>query len=237
MSHRRKRSRETKPGRRRSSLSNRGIRLILVLCVAAILLLIIVVREVDWRPTQVVPSQPEAGAVRVIDGDTFEREDGQRVRLLGIDTPEKGEPFYSEARSRLSQLITGRRLTYRSGPEPTDRYGRQLAFVYVDTLPVNEVLVREGFARAYIFDNRLLLTEAGQGICTAQRQALTNRIGIWSVGTPRPETRYFGNFESLRFHRPGCASIRNVDTLDLVRLPTREEFLNSCYSPCRNCDP
>jgi endonuclease YncB( thermonuclease family) len=157
--------------------------------------------------------------------------------LLGIDTPEKGEPFYGEARQYLRALILNQELRYQYGPEATDRYGRTLAFLYAGSTFVNAELVRAGLARAYIFSDNLLLSAPAQAVCEAQREALAARRRIWSLRTPRLETRYFGNANSMRFHRPDCSSIRNSDTLGLVRVTVREELLLECYSPCRNCDP
>jgi micrococcal nuclease len=183
------------------------------------------------------PVKSGSAAARIIDGDTFVRADGQHVRLLGIDTPEHNQPFFAEARKLLGELILDRELRYAYGPERTDRYGRTLAFLYAGSTFVNGELVREGMARAYIFSAELLQTEPGSEICADQRVALAAKTGIWSVTPTHPETRYFGNPRTLRFHRPGCRSIRNSDTLELVRSTSREDLLNQCYSPCRNCNP
>lgn len=182
-------------------------------------------------------SESDSAGPRVIDGDTFVRSDGTKVRLLGIDTPEKGEPLYEEATQYLKLLIANQELRYLFGPERTDRYGRTLAFVYAGTTFVNGALVRSGLARSYIFSDELLLMEVGQSLCEAQWAALNEGRGIWSVKPPEPETRYFGNPRSLRFHRPDCSSIRNSDTLEFIRATAREELLKQCLSPCRNCDP
>jgi micrococcal nuclease len=86
-----------------------------------------------------------ATVIRVVDGDTVELDNGQRVRLLGIDTPEKGEPMANEASDMLRQLI---------GPGPVkliscqekDPYDRLLSVVWVNNVNVNMTLVREGMA-------------------------------------------------------------------------------------------
>ncbi|MGB2842733.1 MAG: hypothetical protein WBC40_09725 [Halobacteriota archaeon] len=59
-------------------------------------------------PTATLSPAPEITSAivsRIIDGDTIELQNGERVRLLGINTPEKGQPYYEEATNRLKELI------------------------------------------------------------------------------------------------------------------------------------
>ncbi|RCS91620.1 thermonuclease family protein [Brevibacterium aurantiacum] len=105
------------------------------------------------------PSQVEL--VRVIDGDTIVVDDGgeeQRVRFLGIDTPEishgghgDDEPCGQEARMMTEDLIAGGPVELRSDdaqPEQ-DRYGRTLAYVEVDGKDLSAELLDAGLAEIY----------------------------------------------------------------------------------------
>ena len=56
------------------------------------------------------PAKTLVTVARVIDGDTLELANGKRIRLLGIDAPEKGQFFYEEARERLKELVEGKRV-------------------------------------------------------------------------------------------------------------------------------
>ena len=94
----------------------------------------------------------KAVVVRVIDGDTIELQNGSRVRYLGIDTPETGEPYYSEATARNKQLVEGKVIYLQKGKRDRDEYDRLLRYVYIDGVFVNAELVAQGFATAYIFD-------------------------------------------------------------------------------------
>jgi len=76
----------------------------------------------------------------VIDGDTFRRE---RVRIIGIDTPERGGPGYHKAKARLKELLKSGPVTM--APHGRDRYGRTLARVFVSGRDVAAVLKAEGF--------------------------------------------------------------------------------------------
>ncbi len=87
---------------------------------------------------------------RVVDGDTFVLAGGERVRVLGIDTPEKGMPLSEEATELLEQLIEGKAVTLESDRTDKDRYGRSLRYVRVDGALAEERLLRAGLARVLI---------------------------------------------------------------------------------------
>jgi micrococcal nuclease len=92
---------------------------------------------------------------RVVDGDTVVLDGGEKVRLLGIDTPETVDPrrpverFGKEASVFARSLLQGRRVRVETDVEPRDRYGRTLAYLYLeDGTFVNLRLVEEGYASA-----------------------------------------------------------------------------------------
>jgi len=86
---------------------------------------------------------------RVIDGDTIEIQGGDRVRYIGMDTPEIGQPYYSEATAKNAELVEGKEVRLVKDVSEKDRYGRLLRYIYVGDLFVNAELVRLGYARAY----------------------------------------------------------------------------------------
>jgi len=94
---------------------------------------------------------------RVIDGDTFVLKNEERVRLIGIDTPERGERCFEEAKNRLQELVFGKDVLLYKDKSHRDKYGRIVRFAYVDGIFVNLVLVEEGFAKSFEFapDNSL----------------------------------------------------------------------------------
>lgn len=93
-----------------------------------------------------------ARVVRVIDGDTVELDSGEKLRYIGIDTPETVAPnqpvgcFGKEATTRNRELVEGREVQLEMDVKNTDRYGRLLRYVYIDDVMINELLVQEGFA-------------------------------------------------------------------------------------------
>jgi micrococcal nuclease len=100
---------------------------------------------------------------RVIDGDTFQSANA-RVRMFGVDTPEFGKPCFAEATERFRELA-GETVRVEFGPRQEDRYGRILYYVYTNEgESIDEILVREGFAKAWTRDgqHRDVLVAAGE---------------------------------------------------------------------------
>ena len=96
---------------------------------------------------------------KVVDGDTVILENGKRVRLLGINSPEKGQKFYEEAKTRLKKLVEGKKVILKEDFDDEDKYGRWLRYVYIGGELVNAKLVREGYATPYMLQNIKYKTE------------------------------------------------------------------------------
>lgn len=84
---------------------------------------------------------------RVVDGDTVELEGGEKVRYIGVDTPEKGKNGYDEATAFNRSMVEGQEVELVYDVDCRDRYSRLLAYVCVDLEMVNEQLLRQGHAR------------------------------------------------------------------------------------------
>jgi endonuclease YncB( thermonuclease family) len=118
----------------------------------------------------------EGRVVRVMDGDTIDVLVGQqtrRVRLFGIDTPERGQPWYAKSKRALSKRVFGKDV--RVNDVDRDRYGRIVGEVYADNACVGCELVREGNAWVYrknTDDPVLYQLEA---------EARAARRGIWGL--------------------------------------------------------
>lgn len=89
----------------------------------------------------------------VVDGDTVDLDNGETVRLVGIDTPERGECGYDEARAALVDLVDGQRITLGASDEDRDRYDRLLRYVDVGKVDAGLRLIKQGFAIAR-YDSR-----------------------------------------------------------------------------------
>lgn len=125
---------------------------------------------------QSVSEQETARVTYVIDGDTFELQNGDRIRLIGVDTPERDEYLYAEATEELRRLIDREEVRLVADVENTDRYGRLLRYVYIDGIFVNEELVRKGLADAKSYEPNTTLQRK---LFEAEDYARSNKIGLW----------------------------------------------------------
>lgn len=192
------------------------------------------VTEVD-RPEETI-SDDYLYAVEIIDGDTFRDSDGETVRLLGIDTPERGEAFYDIATDSLRSLLAKHPLRYELDFRKRDRYGRLLAYVFTDEAFVNHLMVAWGMAYVYIFPEDMRNLEYRGMLIEAQMDARDSDLGIWSLEMPSDAQYFVGNSESFRFYHPDCPQVHNIKPENRLIKQTQDEFYDIGYSPARNCD-
>jgi micrococcal nuclease len=125
--------------------------------------------------------EQEAGCVvlRIADGDTFTCRDGRKVRLIGIDSPEREQPpFGSKAQQALRQMVpTGTAVRLEYDAAPTDQYGRILAYVWVDSTLVNEAMIHDGWAVLYTVPPNVKYAER---LRRAQSEARAGGAGLWA---------------------------------------------------------
>ncbi len=95
------------------------------------------------------PSKYEASGYcyHVVDGDTIDVEGVGRIRFVGVNTPERGEPGYQEAKDYVKNMCLGKIVYLDIDDEKHyDKYGRVLAVVYVDSVNLNAELLKRGYA-------------------------------------------------------------------------------------------
>ncbi len=115
---------------------------------------------------------------RVVDGDTVVLSNGRRIRYLGINTPERGEPFWREAKDYNARKVEGRLVTLEFGEIREDKYGRILAYVYVGGDMVNAQLLKVGLAHLFV----LQPMKYYRSFHRLQETARAQRLGIWGRG-------------------------------------------------------
>jgi len=154
-----------------------------------------------YRAWQTQRSQPPVPAVeglpagpceirRVVDGDTLLLENRARVRLIGVDAPESVkpdhpvEPWGPEASEFTRQFLQRGTPRLEFDRERVDRFGRYLAYVYVDDQLLNEAIIAAGLARMEPhFDYASAMKRRFR---TAQQDAQRARRGIWSKASAAP---------------------------------------------------
>ena len=129
---------------------------------------------------------------KVIDGDTFLIEGGYSVRILGIDTDERGKPCYFLAKERLEELILNKKVRLEKGSEDLDKYCRYLRYVFLGNENVGKKLIEEGLAVARLdlkdekYKNELI---------EAEKRARENKVGCkWGEREVEKEN---GNWKAL----------------------------------------
>ncbi|XGQ70450.1 thermonuclease family protein [Campylobacter hepaticus] len=119
----------------------------------------------------------EAKVLKVIDGDTIEvKQDNKifRVRLFGIDAPELKQNFGNQAREALNKIVKGKQVKIIY--ENKDIYDRIVAIVKLNDKDVNQFLVSQGYAWADVYYSGFYIKE--------QEYAKKNRLGLWKQKNP-----------------------------------------------------
>lgn len=114
---------------------------------------------------------------RIIDGDTFETETGEKVRLIGINAPEITDIFGEEAKTHLAQIIEGQTVDLVADhiSNDRDRYNRLLRYVVLNGVDINKQMLLDGYAFAYLKYHFEKESEYKQ----AQLEGNKNSNGIW----------------------------------------------------------
>ena len=189
---------------------------------------------------------------RVVDGDTIKvRLDGrtETVRYIGVDTPETVHPTrgvepYGKAASRFNaSLVEGERVRLELDVEPRDRYGRLLAYVYVDSLFVNAELLRRGYAQLMTIPPNVRYVEE---FVRHQYQAREAGAGLWGLeGGERSAEADSATVSSAeadpvvvyvtesgtRYHRGSCRYLKSS------RIPLPLTAAMQQYEACKICEP
>lgn len=143
--------------------------------------------------------------VRIVDGDTYDillnGTQTTRIRMEGIDAPEKGMPFYRKAKNYLSGLCFGK--TVRLEIHGTDNHGRKIAFTYLeDGTELSHEMLKAGLAwhfKKYNNDPELEELEI---------KARESKTGLWSEDSPMPP------WENRALHRKGVSTKDSFEVMD-----------------------
>jgi endonuclease YncB( thermonuclease family) len=124
---------------------------------------------------------------RVLDGDTLQTSEDVKIRLKGINTPETNMFFYEEAKNFTEELLENRSAVFRFSE--TDKYGRELGYVFLEKENVNEKILEEGFGHLYYYG----LDEYYEELREAESRARESEKGIWK------HSENFGCLEVVEF--------------------------------------
>lgn len=145
--------------------------------------LIVVLNSTVAPPNSSDPPFTYAKVTKVIDGDTFQIDTGQKVRYVGINTPEiqTNECYATEAGEINEDMIIGREVRLEKDTSDADKYGRLLRYVYVDEGAdgwemVNNELVKIGLAKVETIAPD---TKHKDDFIQSETYAKENNLGLW----------------------------------------------------------
>lgn len=129
-----------------------------------------------------MPELLSGKVISISDGDTITvlREDKSsvKIRLEGIDAPESSQAFGSKSKDALKELVAGKTVELRKTGE--DKYGRSLAFVFIDGVDVNAKLIEDGWAWHYKKYNK------DKHLAELEDKARADHKGLWHDESPLP---------------------------------------------------
>ncbi len=166
---------------------------------------------------------------------------GQRVRLVGIDAPDKDEPLYEEARKVLSELILGKKVMLKfdnkdNRPE-LDTAGRWVCVAYLGKTCLNEEMVKKGYA---CVDTRRPCARL-KNLQSLEDYARNEKLGIWLLLKPGAQAErklevYVGWKHDDIFHRAGCRVLDKYKSEDIIIFSSKDEAQEK-RKPCPACIP
>lgn len=122
---------------------------------------------------------PKDGVVeKVIDGDTVTLQDSTIVRYQGINAPDSSDPLYKQATELNKKLVENKKVTLQYDAYTSDRFGRVLAYVFVDGKNISVELVKQGLAKVAIYEDRRKLIYQDELLVVVQ-EAKNKKLGVW----------------------------------------------------------
>lgn len=208
---------------------------------------------------------PVGTVVGVADGDTVtvlaDEQTQRKVRLNGIDAPERGQPFGEAAKKHLSDLVFGKAVNV-VGHE-TDRYGRLVGVIFVEGKDINLEQIKAGLAWYYRKYESNVDPARRTVYADAETEAQQARRGLWSEAAPEapwdyrvrqrtddePATvtptpamptpvmsgRIIGNRNSNIYHRPDCPDYNSVSERNRVYFKTEQAAQAAGFRRAINC--
>jgi len=171
----------------------------------------------DPTTTQPQYEGERVSVARVIDGDTVELATGETVRLLGYDTPERGECGYKDATNALQTLLSAGVVTMTTDDgDNTDKYDRILSHLLVEGVPVGLTIITNGAANArydsldgysrHRYQDKYRATDGPNSFACA---ASVTAPPTTAAATPPPVNVVYANCATVR--AAGAAPIRVGD--------------------------
>ena len=177
---------------------------------------------------------------QVVDGDTIYLKSGEKVRFVGVNTPERGVEGYIASKNFIQKFCLNKKIGLDvDDAKHTDRYGRTLAVVIVDGKNLNEMLLKEGLAEVmYIPPSEfypLNWANDSTHVPTAQHSYSNSHSDTSSDSDTSGS--YIGNSNSGKFHKIDCKWGQKTSEHNRVYFNSRNDAISQGYIPCKVCNP
>jgi micrococcal nuclease len=142
--------------------------------------------ESKKESTKTKATEETAKVTRIIDGDTIEvslNGKTEKVRLIGVNTPEEGRPYFDEATAKTKELCYEKEVVLKKDVSERDRYGRLLRYVYIGNLFLNSELVKQGYANSATYPPDVKYSDL---FVQLEKEARSKQIGLWTT-TSQPK--------------------------------------------------
>lgn len=180
--------------------------------------------------------------VRVVDGDTIVIDyngEEEKVRFIGVDTPEsvhrdasKNTPYGKIASDYTKKQLLHKTVQLEFDTQERDKYGRLLAYVYLDGQMFNKTLLAEGHAKVATFPPNVKYVADFQAI---EREAQAAQRGLWQGYVLKTDGAILGNQSSKKYHLPDCQGAKKINDHNKAWFDTATEAEQAGYQPCSIC--
>lgn len=180
-----------------------------------------------------------AVCTQVVDGDTLYLDNGEKVRMVGINTPERGVDGYISSKNFLQKLCLNKEIGLDvDNAKNKDKYGRTLAVVIVDGKNVNEILLKEGLAEImYIPPSEFYPYNWANDSAHVPDAYSTYSNTQGESSSSSDSGDYIGNSNSGKFHKPTCKWGQKTADHNRVYFSDRNTAISQGYKPCKVCNP
>ena len=171
---------------------------------------------------------------KVYSGSRIKLQDGAKVQYIGLDTPGEARFFYDECKKANKILVDKQNINIEFDTKKRDADRELLGYVYVGDVFVKAHLLKNGFAIAYVQPPNQKYAEL---FVALQKEARTQRRGIWAFEDPSDEPYYIGSKTSRKFHRPSCRVAKDMSFDKRVIFRNKDDALNKGYAQDWRCNP
>ena len=175
---------------------------------------------------------------QVVDGDTIYLKSGEKVRFVGVNTPERGVEGYIASKNFVQKFCLNKKIGLDvDDAKHTDRYGRTLAVVIVDGKNLNEMLLKEGLAEVMYMPPSEFYPYNWANSSTHIPDSYHSYANTQKDTSSSDSGSYIGNSNSGKFHESTCKWGQKTAEHNRVYFKSRNAAISQGYQPCKVCNP